>query len=172
MERDAITATVARANVVANGFDALDIVTAAIETFQWDEPFDHAFANPPWHEARGTRSPDSAQEAARRADPELIERWIGCLAAALRFRGTLSVIASVEALPAILKATQTHDCGSPAIFPFWPRQGIAAKLLLLRIVRGGKAPCRVLPGLALHGDGHAYSAEADHILRGGGSLDL
>ena len=47
-----------------------------------------------------------------------------------------------------------------------------AKRVLVRAVKGGKAPLRLLPALVLHDrDGAKHSAAAEAILRGEASID-
>ena len=62
------------------------------------------------------------------------------------------------------------DCGSPAVLPLWPRIGRAAKLLLLRGVKGGRGDAVVLPGLVLHDADGRYMPQAEAILREGAAL--
>jgi tRNA1(Val) A37 N6-methylase TrmN6 len=172
VERDAALAGIARENAAQNGFSTLSFLADDIATFRATAPFDHACANPPWHAAGGTVSPDSARESARRADDTLFGVWASRLSAALRPRGTLTLIIAAHALPACLAACEAARCGSPSIFPLWPRDGVAAKLVLLRTVRDGRAPCRLLPGLVLHDAAGGFSAAADAVLRGGEELDF
>lgn len=171
VERDPSLAALAAANAAANGQTDLRMISGALEDFAAGAPFDHAIANPPWHDARGTASPDAGREAARRADPELLARWVAQLAAGLRTRGTLTMIAATAALPAWLAALPVAGCGSPRLWPLWPRRGEAAKLLLMRAVRGGRAPPVLHPGVALHGANGAFTPEAQAILREGAPLN-
>ncbi len=170
LERDPSLAALARANFAANGFAGLRAETGALEDYAADAPFDHAMANPPWHDAAGTPSPDTGREAARRADPGLLARWVARLAASLRHRGTLTLIAAAGGLPEWLSALPAAGCGSATIWPLWPRAGQPAKLLLLRAARGGRAPTRLLPGLVLHACGGAFTPEAQAILRDAAAL--
>ena len=165
IERDAALAALARANFAANGFAALEVREADIAATAPAGPFDHAFANPPWHDPAGTRSADARQEAARRGDPGLLALWAARLASPLRPRGTLTFVLPAALLAEALAALAAAGCGSPAVLPLWPREGRAARLLLLRGVKGGRAPCALLPGLVLHGPGTDYSAAATAILR-------
>ena len=80
VERDPAMADIARANVAANGLAGLEIVAADLTTVALNGPFDHAFANPPWHGAAGTASPDGGREAAKRAAPGLLQHWAAALA--------------------------------------------------------------------------------------------
>ena len=165
IERDPGLAAIARANFAANGFSKLSVMTGDLAEARPGDIFDHAFANPPWHEAAGTASPDAGREAAKRGRSGLFALWAAGLAAALRPRGTLTCIVAAPAVPACLDAFAAAGCGSPAVLPLWPREGVAAKLALVRGIRGGRAPFRMLPGLVLHGPGGAFTPAADAILR-------
>jgi tRNA1Val (adenine37-N6)-methyltransferase len=165
IERDPVLAALARANIAANGFVGLTIEKADLATARPGGRFDHAFANPPWHAADGTRSPDARQEAARRGAAGLLALWAARLAAPLRHRGTLTFALAAASLPDALAALSAAGCGGAAVLPLWPRAGCAARLMLLRGIKGGRGPCTLLPGLVLHREGGGYTAEAEAILR-------
>ena len=44
--------------------------------------------------------------------------------------------------------------------------------MIVAASKGSRAPLRLLPGLALHGRGQAYTPEAEAILRDATALDL
>jgi len=170
VEQDAAVAAFAAANVAANGFSGLAIVAADLAEARIADTFDHAFANPPWHDPAGTASPDAGRRAARRAPPGLFALWARALAAPLRHRGTLTLIVAAAAVPACLAALAAAGCGSPALLPLWPRAGTAAQRLLVHGVKGGRAPFRLLPGLVLHRPDGGFTAEADAMLRAASPL--
>jgi tRNA1(Val) A37 N6-methylase TrmN6 len=172
VEIDPDLATLAAANIEANGFEGLDIRAADLAGFCPGPVYDHAFANPPWHDAAGTASPDAARERAKRAEDGVFGLWAARLGAALRHRGTLTFIVAASVLPDCLAAFAQAGCGSPAILPLWPRLGVAAKLVLLRGIRGGRGPAQLLPGLVLHTADGAFTAAAETVLRGGGPIAL
>lgn len=170
IERDPGMAGLARANAAANGFTGLEIVTADIATWQPGCRYDHAMANPPWHDSAASASPDTLRDAARRATPGLFAAWATRLAASLRPRGTLSLALGAGHLAAGIAALSAAGCGSIAVFPLWPKAGRAAKLVLLRGVRGGRGPTRLMAGLVLHADDGTFTAPADAVLRDAGAL--
>jgi tRNA1(Val) A37 N6-methylase TrmN6 len=171
IERDAGMAAVARANMAANGFTGLSVLHGDLADAVAPGPFDHAFANPPWHPA-GTASPDPAREASKRATSGLFALWARRLAAPLRRRGTLTFVVAAAVLPDCLAAFGDAGCGGIAVLPLWPLAGRPAKLLLLRGIKGGHGPCRVLPGLVLHEADGGFTRAADDILRDAAGLDL
>ncbi len=172
LERDPTMADLARANVAANGFAQLRIETCDLTAWQPGERFDHVFANPPWHAPSGTASPDPMREAARRATPNLIASWAAALAGALRPRGTLTLILGADHVATGLAALAAAGCGSPTVFPLWPKPGRPARLVLLQARRGGRGPARLLPGMALHTPAGPFTAEAEAILRDAAALNL
>jgi tRNA1Val (adenine37-N6)-methyltransferase len=173
IEREAGMADLARQNLAANGAAGFVVRTGDLTapSAPVGAEFDHAFANPPYHAAGGTASPDPLREAAKRAGPGLLAAWARALARRLRRRGTLSLILPAAALPEALAAIEAAGCGSPCVMPLWPACGRPARLLLLRGLRGGRGACRLLPGLALHGPGGGYTPEAARILRDGEGLE-
>ena len=137
----------------------------------FEERFDHAMANPPWHPP-GTASPDMGRERARRASGAVFTDWAAALAAPLRHRGTLTFVLPAAALPAAIAGMTAAGCGSQSIFPFWPRPGKDAKLALLRAIKGGRGPCRVRAGLVLHEADGSFTQAAHAILRDGAALNF
>ncbi|GAB0114774.1 tRNA1(Val) (adenine(37)-N6)-methyltransferase [Acidisoma sp. C75] len=133
--------------------------------------FDHAMANPPWHPAEGTAPAEPLRHRAKVAPAGLIGGWVTALAPCLRHRGTLTLVLPARALPEALAALAPAALGAPVIFPLWPRAGRAARIFLLQARRGGRAECRILPGLLLH-EGLGYTPAAARLLAGAGALDL
>ena len=110
------------------------------------------------------------RDRAKRAPDEVMRVWTAALAGGLRHRGTLTFIIPAHLLPSTLEAFADHTCGSVAVCPLWPKPGREAKLVLVRAVKGGKAPFRVLAGLLLHEPDGRFTAETDAILRDGAEL--
>jgi tRNA1(Val) A37 N6-methylase TrmN6 len=170
VERDPVMAATARANLATNGCDGIAVLCADLADARPAPPFDHAFANPPWHDPTGTASPSPRREAARRGTPGLFAHWARLLAAPLRPRGTLTLVVAAATLPACLSAFDAAGCGSAAVFPLWPKPGREARLVLVRGIKGGRGPCRVLAGLLLHRADGGFTTAADAILRDGAAL--
>ena len=172
VERDPGLAMLARENVLRNGFISVEIIATDIATFRGDEPYDHAFANPPWHQFAGTPSRDVAREAAKRGAPGLLSVWANALAGCVRHRGTVTLVVAAAVLPECVIALTRSGCGSLAILPLWPRAEVAAKLLILQARRSGRGPARLLPGLVLHEADGGYTEAAKAILRDGAMLTV
>ncbi len=170
VEQDAAMAAVASANLAANEATGLRIVTADILGWRPESAIDHAFANPPWHAAAGTASPHPRRVTAKRAAPGLLGRWAIALAATLRPRGTLSLIVPAASLSEAVAALAGAQCPEMTLLPLWPREGVAAKLVIVRGVRQGRGACTVVPGLVLHDPDGAFTEAAQAVLRDGGAL--
>ena len=172
VEADPGTAALARHNWSRNGLGLVLHETPLADLADGIGLFDHAFANPPWHRARASASPFERRDLARRAQPGLLDTWITTLAERLRPGGTLTLI-----LPAALHAQASGlmrglgRLGGITLLPFWPKQGMAAKIVLMQGRRGSLADAAVLPGLVLHQTGGSYTEAAEAILRGGQALE-
>ena len=172
IERDPEMAELARRNLSENGCVGLEIATGDLTSWRGAGGFDHAFANPPWHAEAATASPDVRRDAARRANPALLEAWARALAGALRRRGTLTLILGADHLAVGMAAVAAAGCGSPAILPLWPKLGRPARLVVVQAIRGGRGPSRVMPGLVLHEADGRFTAAAEAILRDGQALKV
>ncbi|MGH7154891.1 MAG: tRNA1(Val) (adenine(37)-N6)-methyltransferase [Acetobacteraceae bacterium] len=172
IERVPAMAALAERNLAANGLTGLAIVIADLTTAALSGPFDHVFANPPWHDPGSTGSPEGLRRSAMQATPGLLPAWVGALAAPLRPRGTLTLMLPPAHLPEAFDAVRRAACAPAALFPFWPRQGRPAKLILFHAIKGGRGRCIVHSGLVLHDRADAFTAEAEAILRGAQALRL
>ena len=169
VEKDAALAHVAAGNGEGNRLP-VRIVAADVLALPELGRFDHAMANPPWHDPAGTPSPDAGRNLAKRAGAGVLAAWMAALARTLRFRGTLTVLIPAGLLTEAFSVLDGAGLGSPALLPLWPRQDAPAKLVIFRAVRGGAGPCRVLPGLALHEADGRYTGGASAILEGAAAL--
>ncbi len=172
VEVDAAMAELASANAHANGFADMTIIHERIETAALRAGFDHAIANPPYHGPHGTASPIGARETAKRGSDTLLSTWIARLSGALRDRGDLTLIVPSGSVPACLAAMAQSRCPCTSLFLLWPRQGRAAKLVLLRGIRNGRTPMRLMPGLVLHDPDGSFTEAAMSILGHGSELSL
>jgi tRNA1(Val) A37 N6-methylase TrmN6 len=174
VERDPKAAALARENLAANG------LSARVEILEGDvgvrfsglglEPFDAALANPPFFDDAGAlRGPAAERRAAWMADDGL-SAWIGFLTKAVREGGTITLIHRADRLADIL-ALLGDKAGSIQVRPVHPFADEPAKRVLVRAVKTGKAPLRLLPALVLHDrDGGKHTGEAEAILRGRAAL--
>ncbi len=170
IERDPAMAALAARNARANGMDGVHVLAADVAALPLRPVCDHVFANPPYHALSGTSSPQAGRRSAKQADTDLFARWTMAMSGVLRPRGTLTLIVPSTALPACMAALTACGCPPEAMLPLWPKLGRPAKLVLLRGLKSGRGPFRVLPGVVLHDAGDGFTAEADALLRGGAGL--
>lgn len=177
VERDPVQAARAVANAALNGWQdrfaalAADVTApGSVAEVSALGPFAHAMANPPWFE-RGTE-PGSAPRREAKHGGGALAAWIGFLAACLARRGTLTLVLPPALLPSALDGFDASGVGAPAILPLWPRAGASARRLILSGRKGGRTPCRILPGLVLHEADGRFTGGAEAVLRHGEALPL
>ena len=178
IERDAELAEIARENAALNGVEGrLAVVCGdlADPTTQRAAarlgPFRHAMANPPFYRG-GTFPPNPLRRAATHESGSVpLMLWISVLARRLSPRGTLTLILPPDRLPEALACYTAAGLGSFVVFPLWPRAGEAAKRLLIRGSKGGRAPLRLSAGLVLH-EAQRFTPLAQAVLRDAAPLPL
>jgi tRNA1(Val) A37 N6-methylase TrmN6 len=174
VERDPAALALAQANIADNGVsDRVEAVAGDVaKGFRSQDlaPFDAALANPPFFDDPGTlRGPAAEKTGAWLAD-EGLEAWLVFLTKAVREGGTITLIHRADRLGDILAGLQPK-AGSFQIRPVQPFADAPAKRVLVRAVKTGKAPLRLLPALVLHDrDGGKHTAAAEAILRGQAAL--
>jgi tRNA1(Val) A37 N6-methylase TrmN6 len=57
------------------------------------------------------------------------------------------------------------------VLPLHSREGEAAHRVIVQGRKGSRAPLALLPGIVLHGEGHAFVPAIDAALRRGAALD-
>jgi tRNA1Val (adenine37-N6)-methyltransferase len=165
IELDPALVLLASQNASANNHTGLEFIAADIASTPALGVFDHACANPPYHAAGNTSSPDASRRVAKQGGPGLLATWAAALAVSLRPRGTLTFILPAALLAQAMDVFAAAGCQPAAALPLWPKAGVAAKLILLRGIKGGRAPFRLSPGLVLHRPEGAFTDEAEAILR-------
>lgn len=172
LERDPAMATLARDNAALNGADAEVVegdVAAGFRALGL-QPFDHAVSNPPFFDDPGAlRAPAEGKRGAWMADDGLAA-WTRFLLKAVREGGTITVIHRADRLADLL-AGLGATAGSFAVRPVHAFADAPAKRVLVRAVKTGRAPLRLLPALVLHDRGGGkHTAEAEAVLRGEAAL--
>ncbi|HKB95209.1 MAG TPA: methyltransferase [Rhizomicrobium sp.] len=168
VERDEGLAALARGNAAANGADcrfvAADVFALPPEL---KRDFDQVFANPPFH-GEGQVSPDTVRAAALMDDGKLRD-WMKLGLQRTVSGGFFTAILRADRLNQALAALPERGL---CAFPLWPRQGEAAKRVIIQVRKGSNAPFALLPGLVLHRDDGAWTPQAEAVLRRGGALAL
>ncbi|THD70286.1 methyltransferase domain-containing protein [Phenylobacterium sp.] len=174
IERDPKAAALAQQNIALNGMADRVEVREGDVALRFSglglEPFDAAMANPPFFDDPDSlRGPAAERRGAWMADDGL-EAWIGFLTKAVREGGTITLIHRADRLDDIL-ALLAAKAGSVQIRPVQPFADEPAKRVVVRAVKTGKAPLRLLPALVLHDrEGGKHTAETEAILRGQAAL--
>ncbi|MCA3710225.1 MAG: methyltransferase, partial [Phenylobacterium sp.] len=133
--------------------------------------FDAALCNPPFFDDAGAlRGPAPEKTRAWMATGGLAA-WAGYLLKAVRDGGTLTVIHRADRLGDLL-GLLAPKAGSIRIRPVQPRAAAPANRVIVRAIRGGRAPLVLLPPLVLHPDGEGqHTPHAETILRDARPLD-
>jgi tRNA1(Val) A37 N6-methylase TrmN6 len=174
VERDPAAAELARRSVALNGLsERVEVLEGDVaQRFQVLDraPFDAVMANPPFFDdPAALRAPAPARRGAWMADDGL-GAWIGFLLKAVREGGTVTVIHRADRLADIL-ALLAPKAGSVQVRPVHPFADTAAKRVLVRAVKTGRAPLQLLPPLVLHDrNGGQHTVETEAILRGRAAL--
>jgi tRNA1(Val) A37 N6-methylase TrmN6 len=133
-------------------------------------PFDAAMANPPFFDDPARlRAPSPEKRSAWMAEGGL-SVWTRWLIKAVREGGAITLIHRADRLGDLL-ALLAPKAGSFQVRAVHPYADAPAKRVLVRAVKTGKAPLRLLPPLVLHSrDGGAYRPEAVALLEGRAGL--
>lgn len=180
VERDPSSLSLAQRNIVLNGAEDRVAVRAgdvgrgfAAQGFlaPGEPPFDLAFANPPFFDDQtAMRAPAPEKRHAWIADTGL-NSWTRFLLKAVREGGRVILIHRAQRLDDVL-ALLGGQAGSFQIRPVHSFATDPAKRVLVRAVKTGKAPLKLLPPLVLHDrSGAKHTPEAEAILRGEAGIE-
>lgn len=179
VERDPELVALAEQSIVRNGFAdriralTLDVTAAAAVWRAVGLPAHCAhrvIMNPPFNDPRRHRpSPTPARAAAHVNAQAGLRPWVLSARRLLAGQGELVLIWRADGLSDVLDALGA-GFGALALRPVHPRPGAAAIRLLVRAVKGARAPLAVLPGLVLHEDDGTPTAAAEAVLRNAAAL--
>ena len=164
-------AELAKVNFENNGFPTISCICTDIGKARFGTMFDHAMANPPWHQQASTNSPDAARALAHHAPTGLLAAWIEGLTRYLKPRGSLTLILPAASTSEAFGSLRLHQYGSFRLFPLWPRADQPAKRVIIAARLHGRAVDQLLPGLVLH-DAAGITPAAEAILRDGAPTAL
>ena len=177
LEVQAPYAGLARRNANQNGIEA-EIIEGDLADMPGDlrqRRFDHVIANPPYFDRdASTPAQDAGRETALGEATPLAD-WVEAAARRTAPKGYVSFIQRAERLPDLMAAMQAH-LGSLELLPLIPRPGRAARLVLMRGRKGGRAAFCLHDGFVLHegpehpGDRENYSKAMSCVLRSGAAL--
>ena len=172
VEIDPAMAALARRNIEANGQAELTVETADLAAWQPSQTFDHAFSNPPWHDAAATPSLLARRRLATHEGSLTLDAWIGALQRPLVSGGTLSLLVPAGHTGRVLAGLHGNGFGRVVLVPLWPKTGRDAKLLLLQGCKGRRDPDRITAGLVLHDDDGRFSPGAQSLLQDAAPLPI
>ncbi|MDR3462408.1 MAG: methyltransferase [Beijerinckiaceae bacterium] len=172
VENDLLSAEIAAQNIVLNRLServvlhACDLLDGASRQAAGIlGRADLVMTNPPFHEPGTVReSPDPRRRAAHVGGEGGLAAWISACVSLLGPKGALIVIHTVEALPLLLRSLE-RGLGAVTILPIHTKAGAPARRILVRAVRGSRAPLAIMPGLVLQ-EGEKRTDLAERINRG------
>lgn len=129
--------------------------------------FATVIANPPFFAAgQGTMPGDTGRAAARHMDAEALDRWIKTAAGCAAPGAEVIFIHVSESLGPLVTAFEARF-GAVTVLPLASRAGAPTTRILIRGIKGSRAPLTLLSTRALHGDsGGAFTPEFEPIFRG------
>jgi tRNA1(Val) A37 N6-methylase TrmN6 len=179
VEIDADLAGLARGNAASNAIAAdvivLDVASEAGAFAVAGLPPDSAdvvLMNPPFNDpARHRASPDKARAVAHVATVATLESWFHASRRILKSGGVLTLIWRADGLAEVLAALG-RGFGSLVILPVHADTATPAIRVLIRAIKGGKAPTRMLAALMLNNESAVLNKQVQDILAGKGVLPL
>lgn len=179
VEIDEMLAGLARDNAASNAIAAdvvvLDVASAA-DAFAAaglsPDSADVVLMNPPFNDpARHRASPDKTRAIAHVSTAATLESWIRAARRVLKSGGVLTVIWRADGLVGLLAALE-GGFGSLAILPVHGDASTPAIRVLVRAIKGGKAPTRIHASLMLNDGSAMPNKQVQDILAGKGALPL
>src|ERR1700719_3567368 len=179
VEIDSALADLARDNAAANAISAdvivLDVTSDAAAFAAAGlapDSVDVVLMNPPFNDsARHRASPDKARVSAHVATAATLESWIHAGRRILKSGGVLTMIWRADGLVELLAALD-RGFGSLAILPVHGDAATPAIRVLIRAIKGGKAPTRMNAALLLKDESGVPNKQVQEILAGKGVLPL
>jgi tRNA1(Val) A37 N6-methylase TrmN6 len=179
VEIDEALAELARGNAASNRIEAKVImldVTSSAEAFATaglaSDSVDVVLMNPPFNDpSRHRSSPNKSRKIAHVADTATLESWIHAARRILKSGGVLTLIWRADGLAGVLAALD-RGFGSLAILPVHGDVTTPAIRVLIRAIKGGRAPTALYPGLMLNDESGVPNKQVQEILAGKGALRL
>ena len=173
VERDQAAASLAAENIAGNALGervSVKVGDVAVGAGALGlNSFDSAFANPPFFDDPNTlRGPAPERRGAWLADDGL-SAWTAFLVAVVRPGGRVTIVHRADRLADLLQLLG-EGAGSLQVRSIHPRVDEPAKRVLVRAVKGGRAPLRLLSPLILHDAEGAPTAASQAIFQGKAAL--
>jgi len=130
-----------------------------------DNGYDAVIANPPFFDT-GTRAAEPGRAAARHMDAAALDLWVKTAASCAAGGGEIIFIYPSDTLAPLLAAFDQRF-GAITILPLTPRPDAPASRVLIRAIKGSRAPLTLLASRPLHdATGNAFTPAFDAIFRG------
>jgi tRNA1(Val) A37 N6-methylase TrmN6 len=179
VEIDDGLAELARGNAARNAIAAQTVVldvTADADAFVAaglpPDSADVVLMNPPFNDpSRHRASPHKAREVAHVATATTLADWVHAARRTLKSGGTLTLIWRADGLAEVLAALE-RGFGSLAILPVHGDPEAPAIRVLVRAIKGGKAPTCLYPALMLNDKPSMPNGRAQEVLAGRTVLPL
>jgi tRNA1(Val) A37 N6-methylase TrmN6 len=179
VEIDAVLAGLARANAASNAI-AADVIVLDIESSAdafasaglAPDSVNVVLMNPPFNDsARHRISPDKSREVAHVATATTLENWVHAARRILKSSGVLTLIWRADGIAEVFSALD-RGFGSLQILPVHGDSKLPANRVLIRAIKGGRAPAQIHPALMLNNESGVPNKEVQEILAGNGTLPL
>jgi tRNA1(Val) A37 N6-methylase TrmN6 len=179
VEIDEGLAGLARGNAVANAIAAdvimLDVTSAAgvfAAAGLAPDSVDVVLMNPPFNDPERHRaSPDKVREIAHVATAATLESWVHSARRILKSGGALTLIWRADRLVEALSALG-RGFGSLELLPVHPEAKVPAIRVLIRAIKGGKAPLQMHAALLLNDESALPNKQVQDVLAGKEVLPL
>jgi tRNA1(Val) A37 N6-methylase TrmN6 len=179
VEIDPALAGLASVNASSNGIAAevltLDVAAGAAAFAAaglGPDSADVVLMNPPFNDrARQQSSPDMARAVAHVATPTTLEDWVHAARRILKPGGALTLIWRAESIAEVLSALD-RGFGSVAIQPVHGVASAPAIRILVRAVKGGRAPTQIHPAVMLNNAAGVPNEVTQAVLAGDKLLAL
>lgn len=173
VESDPAMVALAAQNLAANGFSArasvlsLDLTASGRARSAAGLQSDHypsVIANPPFYD--GGTAPSANRAAARHMSAEALDLWVKTAATPAAPGGEIVFIHSADRLAPLLQSF-TARFGAITVLPLTSREGEPAHRILVRGIKGSRAPLSLLASRAVHTPGgRQFRPEFEAIFRG------
>jgi tRNA1(Val) A37 N6-methylase TrmN6 len=179
LEIDPLLSDLARHNA---GINALPAEVRALDIAASAEVFDRAglppdsadvvLMNPPFNDAvRHRASPDAGRQVAHVATATTLQGWVHAARRVLKSGGVLTLIWRADGLADVLAALD-RGFGSIAILPVHGDPAQPAIRIMVRAVKGGRAPLAMMPAIALRDAERRPDPYMEKVLAGETVLSL
>ncbi|HWV95961.1 MAG TPA: methyltransferase [Xanthobacteraceae bacterium] len=179
VEIDPELAALASTNLAANGMRGevvrLDLAADAAafaDVGLGPDSLDGVLMNPPFnHPVRQQASPNPDRRSAHAATRSTLDVWVHAARRTIKPGGALTLIWRADGLAEIVTAL-TRGFGSLAILPVHGRDGETAIRVVVRAIKGGRAPLQLYSGFMLNDSAGVPTEQAKAVLAGEAILPL